>query len=235
MTTLKFYTYAYLRKNGTPYYIGKGCKNRCYTNHGRVRVPPRDRVLILKYFLTEEQAWDHEKYMIFIFGRKDLGTGLLLNCTDGGEGSSGAVRSVEFRLGVSEYMRQNHPMKGKPGPCTGLTLWRNPETGDMVFRDVCPGDNWVKGRPDYLKEQHAGENNPNFGKKWWHNPETRESYFDVLPPGPDWKEGRPKFKSATCQKMSDKKRGGKWWVNADGVTKYSVEKPDGEWKRGRKW
>lgn len=235
MTSLKFYTYAYLRKNGTPYYIGKGCKGRCFAKRRRIPVPPKNRILILKSNLTEEEAWDHEKYMIFVFGRKDLGTGILLNCTDGGEGSAGAVRSPEFKAGVSKYMQENHPMKGKPGPCKGLTLWRNPETNEMVFRDACPGEGWIKGRPSHLIEQHSGENNPNFGKKWWYDPDTNETRFDFSAPDFSWKKGRPKFKETSRQKMSEKRRGVMWWVNKEGVTKCLSEKPEGEWKRGRKW
>jgi hypothetical protein len=235
MTTLYFYTYAYLRESGTPYYIGKGCKGRCHSRHHRVPVPPKERILILKSGLSEEEAWSHEKYMIFVFGRKDLGTGILLNCTDGGEGSAGAIRSPEFKAGVSRYMRENHPMRGKPSPCRGLTLWRNIETDEMTFQEVCPGDRWVKGRPDYLIEQHSGENNPNFGKKWWYNPDTNETRFDFSAPSSNWKEGRPKFKESSCQKMSIKKKDGKWWVNSEGATKYSAKKPEGDWKRGRKW
>lgn len=84
-----YYTYAYLREDKTPYYIGKGKNNRAYKKGNRVVLPPpKDRILILKQNLTEEEAFKHEKYMIAIFGRKDLGTGILRNLTDGGEGSS---------------------------------------------------------------------------------------------------------------------------------------------------
>ena len=87
--TLFYYTYAYLREDRTPYYIGKGTGKRIYKTDRRVK-PPKDksRIIFLKQNLTEEEAFKHEKYMIAVFGRKDLGTGILRNMTDGGEGSS---------------------------------------------------------------------------------------------------------------------------------------------------
>ena len=95
----KFYTYAYLRADRTPYYIGKGCSNRCRETKGRAFKPPKDRsrILILKSNLTEEEALKHEVYMIAVFGRKDIGTGILHNHTDGGDGPrnfSPEVRAV---------------------------------------------------------------------------------------------------------------------------------------------
>jgi hypothetical protein len=94
-----YYTYAYLREDRTPYYIGKGKGNRLYESNKRKTKPPKDksRIIFLKQNLTEEEAFKHEIYMIAIFGRKDLGTGILHNRTDGGEGASGAIRSLEFK------------------------------------------------------------------------------------------------------------------------------------------
>lgn len=100
-----FYTYAYLRKkDNTPYYIGKGQKDRAFRKHKGISVPKdRSRVIFLKQNLTEEEAFKHEKYMIAVFGRKDLGTGILLNKTDGGEGVSGHIITEEQR----EKYREN--------------------------------------------------------------------------------------------------------------------------------
>jgi len=93
-----YYTYAYLRKDGTPYYIGKGRGYRYRYKHKQlVRQPPLERIIFLKKNLTEEEAHRHEVYMIFVLGRKDLGTGILRNLTDGGEGTSGWVATPEFR------------------------------------------------------------------------------------------------------------------------------------------
>jgi len=93
---MEYYTYAYLREDGSPYYIGKGKGNRAYVKHWRSKVrggyftpPEKDRILILKNNLTEEQAYQHEMYMIKILGRKDLGTGILRNMSDGGKGGKG--------------------------------------------------------------------------------------------------------------------------------------------------
>jgi len=93
---MEYYTYAYLREDRTPYYIGKGEKNRAYRRHWRSKSrggyfdpPPIDRILILKKFSSEYDAYKHEIYMISIFGRKDLGTGILRNLTNGGEGMNG--------------------------------------------------------------------------------------------------------------------------------------------------
>ena len=92
---MKYYTYAYLREDRTPYYIGKGQGNRAYVKRygkGRARRPKNlNNIILLKQNLTEEEAFKHEIYMIAVFGRKDLGTGILHNRTDGGEGPAGHI------------------------------------------------------------------------------------------------------------------------------------------------
>jgi len=99
-----YYTYAYLRKDKTPYYIGKGKGRRLYTKSGNeIKLPKeKSRIIFLKQNLTEEEAFKHEIYMIAVFGRKDLGTGILRNKTNGGEGSSGLIRSEEFKRKMSK-------------------------------------------------------------------------------------------------------------------------------------
>lgn len=101
----KFYVYQYLREDGTPYYIGKGNGRRAYNNSGRPCSTPKDKNRIVKIAenLTETQAFELEKDLIAKFGRKDKGTGILRNLTDGGEGAVGAIRSEEFRKKVAEY------------------------------------------------------------------------------------------------------------------------------------
>jgi hypothetical protein len=88
-----FYVYTYLRKDGTPYYVGKGKDDRAWYkgNHERIRKPSEsDRIIIVENNLSEESAFALEIELIAKYGRKDLGTGNLHNRTDGGEGISGA-------------------------------------------------------------------------------------------------------------------------------------------------
>ena len=101
----RFYTYAYLREDKTPYYIGKGSGKRIYSTNRSGLKPPKDksRIILLKQNLTEEEAFKHEKYMIAVFGRKDLGTGILHNKTDGGEGTSNPSEETKLRIVQSRF------------------------------------------------------------------------------------------------------------------------------------
>lgn len=93
----EYYTYAYLREDGTPYYVGKGKNNRAFVKRRKVKCPDdKSKILFLKKNLTEKDAFKHEIYMINVLGRVDCG-GILRNFTDGGEGVSGRIVSEEER------------------------------------------------------------------------------------------------------------------------------------------
>jgi hypothetical protein len=85
---MNFYVYIYLRLDGSPYYVGKGCNGRWKRLHG-VEVPPADRVIFPVTQTTEEWAHFMEMDLIDLYGRLNDGTGILENLTDGGEGVSG--------------------------------------------------------------------------------------------------------------------------------------------------
>jgi plasmid stability protein len=116
-----YYVYYYLRsqdssvlkhgKAGTPYYVGKGKDRRAWCGHTKTIKLPKDKqlIIVIAENLTEETAFQLEKLHIQLWGRADLGTGILRNRTDGGDGASGTVRSQETR----EKIRQT--LKSKPG------------------------------------------------------------------------------------------------------------------------
>lgn len=174
-----YYTYAYLREDGTPYYVGKGKGDRAYRKVGKPCATPKDKnkIIYLKTNLTEEQSFNHEKYMIFILGRKDLGTGILLNKSDGGEGASGCIPSEETRRKRSAKMKgENNPLYGKRGkdsPRYGKK--HTQETKDKIRKslqgNVISEETRIK-ISEKNKLNRLGEKNPFYGRK--HSEETKQ-------------------------------------------------------------
>lgn len=164
-----YYVYAYLRQSdsvtgraGTPYYIGKGTRRRAFEFHNHIPVPTnKSRIVFLETNLTNVGALALERRMIEWYGRRDKGTGILHNRTDGGEGSSGRKQSVEERQRRSEIMMGKN--KGKPGHMLGKDgYWlgkESPQKGKPSANKGRPGRKWTE-------EQKAAKSAARKGIAW---------------------------------------------------------------------
>jgi hypothetical protein len=169
-----YYTYAYLREDRTPYYIGKGEKDRIYKKRKNEIKPPKDksRIIYLKQNLTEQEAFKHEIYMIAVFGRKDLGTGILRNKTNGGEGTSGFIHTEETRKKMSEaHKGENHTNWGKTFSDETKRKMSEAQKGKTLSEEhkrkigeASKGKTHSLETKIKLREKNKGKNNPNYGK-----------------------------------------------------------------------
>lgn len=240
----RFYTYAYLREDRTPYYIGKGHGDRAYRRHWRSKArggyfdpPSKDRIILLKKNLTEEEAHKHEIYMIAVFGRKDLETGILRNLTNGGEGTSGVKLSKErirkLKLPKSEEHKKklrkpkteehkrkiSEAKKGKKFSEEHKEKMRKLSKGKIWWTDGvntkhskdCPGEDWYRGRP-----------NINIGRSV--SEETRRKIGE--------KNSGKKLKKEHKEKIIKELKTRKWWNNGV-ISKHCAECPGEGWVTGR--
>lgn len=169
-----YYVYAYLRnKDNTPYYIGKGKNNRAYADHVSISVPKdRSKIIFIAENLTEKEALDLEVEYISKYGRKDIGTGILLNKTPGGDNPPEAAIKA-----LNESNRQ----RVKDGTHNFYHIKRTVEHNKKIGLA-----NKGNKRPDLseMNKKRTGSKNPNYGKptatlgrKAYHNKFGENKFF----------------------------------------------------------
>jgi hypothetical protein len=187
----RFYTYAYLREDGTPYYIGKGTGRRIDNPSGKsISLPPKGRRIFLKTNLTEEEAFKHEIYLIALYGRKDLRTGILYNFTDGGDGASGYKPTEETRRKLSKASKGNkralghrHSDETKKKISENNKGKRHSEETKRIIREKlkgkqnCLGNHHSEETKKKMSEAQKGEKHHFFGKT--HSEEHKKRLSEI--------------------------------------------------------
>jgi len=159
----KYYVYEWLREDGTPYYIGKGEGFRAYCKRP-YRPKDKNRINIIKENLTEQEAWDLETELIAIYGRKDLGTGILKNKTDGGEGGS---KSTETRTKLSKAAKGKVPWNKGLTAKTDARVKRNAQSkkGQKFSPEALKNMSGYKVSEEGKKRMSEGQKGKTYPKK----------------------------------------------------------------------
>jgi hypothetical protein len=162
----KYYVYAYLNDDKTPYYIGKGCGSRITDYHGSTPIPEKEenRIMILEG-LTNDEAFAIESLLIDSLGRENIDKDGILKNIQPGRFSPDKVENF-FKLQDKDCKRkdkenkyyismmegtieeyQDHEYDSEL--CTLFDIQKNqPEYWNQIYSDYCKG---------YYKDTDKGE------------------------------------------------------------------------------
>ncbi|KKM99139.1 hypothetical protein LCGC14_1150850 [marine sediment metagenome] len=149
-------------KDMTPFYVGKGSKDRWkpqYHQHNaqpvlvnKIRKMGMKNIFVCFPFtgLDHKDALVFERMLINIYGRKDLNIGPLLNLTDGGDGLEGYTHSEETKA----KMRATQKRLIKEGKVTPPCYWKGKCRPDADKKKI---SETLKGSPSPMKGKKHSE------------------------------------------------------------------------------
>lgn len=189
---------------GQPFYIGIG-KNlaRAYQQYKRTIYWQRIvnkygyEVEILFDDLTHQEACEKEKEFIKLYGRENIKTGILVNLTDGGEGSIGYKATFETKLKIGQLskgrVKSIETIQKYKDTMKANNLWTTSEEQKQKIRATLIGVKHTQERIENSRKSHLG-------KKL--SEEAKQKLRDY------WK-GKPKapFSDEHRRKLSEAKKG----------------------------
>lgn len=191
-----FYVYVYRdprpSKNNQPVYVGKGTGTRdlSHWSKGSHNKPFQDFISHLKLrglvspcqrvFETgfEAEAFAKEIELIALYGRRDIKTGTLFNRTDGGEGASGMVKTVEQKQADGRFSTEH---------------WQDPEYREKVVA----GQRIAQGTPE------ARAKKSKVSTKTWADPNTRQKRQEGIKRGRNTVESKAKTSARSKAQWKD--------------------------------
>ena len=241
-----FYVYVYRdprpNKNNQPVYVGKGTGDRdlSHWSRGSHNKPFQDFLSHIKRkglvalcervfeSESEQEAFDKEIELISIYGRRDIGTGTLFNRTDGGEGSSGFVKTQEHKavdrvnainswnnpeyiakVSAAQKIAQNTPEAKAIKSKNSKAMWK--EQGEKISVSIAAARNTEESKAKTRAQSKAQWEDENYrAKQTANNKEianreevkaAKKAAAKALWENPEW---RAKMMEARAKKKSNK-------------------------------
>ena len=200
----KFYVYSILRKDGNPFYIGKGSLYRIQMHEqeatktnwdnlklrvirGLLKKNVQIQYKIVGFYVSEQYALEIEKFLIIYYGRIDKRTGILTNMTDGGDPrNTSDITKKKLSESIKKYIIEN-PKEYKITQQNATTAKRTKEIRDkyrsstLLYMKQYPNE-YALTKEKTNQTRRLPENrkaNSERLKKYFNSPEAKQKNSDA--------------------------------------------------------